>query len=445
MSKSKKITICVKGMHCSSCDLLVRSKFEEVENVKSVTADHTTQKVELEYEGELRKDRLQAQIAEYGYKIVDEETLHESQEPLQKKIFDAVLLGMIMVMLYLIAEEMNLLPSTSFTTLSVGSAFLVGVVASLSTCMATTGALYLATIGKLQAEDSTWQDKLIPALNFNAGRLLTYAVMGMLNGFVGQLITRDLRMGTYLNVVVGILMIFVGLDMLRIIPLSKIIPDSWMKNFFLSTEKRLIKNPRRTAFLLGALTYWLPCGFTQSVQLYALTVADPVQSGLIMFVFALGTVPAMLLMGFATSIMKKSIYKVFMKVVAVLIVLIGFSYILNLLTLYGWNPIDRMLNQGTGRGIMAAEEQGEQVIRMAVTYKGYTPNTFTVKKGRPVKWIIDGKEVFGCQGYLIAPKIEVETVLKAGENVISFFPEEVGSIGFSCSMGMYNGHINVIE
>ena len=61
-----------------------------------------------------------------------------------------------------------------------------------------------------------------------------------------------------------------------------------------------------------------------------------------------------------------------------------------------------------------------------------------------MKWIIEGKEVFGCQAYLVAPKIEVETVIKKGQNIISFYPKEAGKIGFSCTMGMYNGEINVI-
>ncbi len=445
MPNSKKTIVCVRGMHCPSCDILVASKFNEVENVKAVKPDHVSQKVEIEYEGELDHNKLNGKISEYGYEIVDEQELRDSQEPLSKRIIEAVVLGMIVMTAYLIAGELNLLPASMMTTLNLGSAFLVGVVASLSTCMATTGALYLATIGKLHDSTSSLKDRMIPAISFNLGRILTYAILGAINGLVGQFLIQEAQMGTIMNVLIGIFMILIGLDMLRILPLERIIPGKGYKKFFLKVEKRLLKHPKQTSFLLGVLTYWLPCGFTQSVQLYALSIADPVQSALIMLCFALGTTPVLLMMGFVSSIMKTSYYHWFMKTIAVLVTLVGISYLLNFLNLYNLNPLQKLFPQDIASSIQAQQQDGEQIIRMSVTYKGYTPNTFTVQKGRPVKWIIDGKEVFGCQGYLMAPKIDVETVLKKGENVITFVPQQVGTIGFSCSMGMYNGTINVIE
>lgn len=42
---------------------------------------------------------------------------------------------------------------------------------------------------------------------------------------------------------------------------------------------------------LGVLTFVLPCGFTQSMQLYALGLGNPIKSGLTMLTFALGTLP----------------------------------------------------------------------------------------------------------------------------------------------------------
>ena len=44
----------------------------------------------------------------------------------------------------------------------------------------------------------------------------------------------------------------------------------------------------------GAATFFLPCGFTQAVQLYALSTGSPVSAGLTMAVFAVGTSPGLL-------------------------------------------------------------------------------------------------------------------------------------------------------
>lgn len=82
---------------------------------------------------------------------------------------------------------------------------------------------------------------------------------------------------------------------------------------------------------------------------------------------------------------------------------------------------------------------------MSVNSKGYSPASFTVQKGIPVKWVIDGQNVFGCQGSLVAPKIAVSRTLEKGKNVIEFTPNETGRIAFSCSMGMFQGEFNVVE
>ena len=125
MPKSKKTIICVRGMHCPSCDILVASKLNEVENVKSVKPDHVSQKVEIEYEGELDHTKLNAKISEYGYEVIDETELLKSREPLSKKIIEAVVLGMIVMTGYLIAGELNLIPESMMSTLNLGSAFII--------------------------------------------------------------------------------------------------------------------------------------------------------------------------------------------------------------------------------------------------------------------------------------------------------------------------------
>jgi plastocyanin domain-containing protein len=90
-------------------------------------------------------------------------------------------------------------------------------------------------------------------------------------------------------------------------------------------------------------------------------------------------------------------------------------------------------------------ENGKQIINMDVVARGYVPNYFTVKKGTPVKWVIDGKNVFGCQGYFIVPSLNIQKALNPGENIFEFTPKESGLINFSCGMGMYRGRIEVVN
>jgi len=80
-----------------------------------------------------------------------------------------------------------------------------------------------------------------------------------------------------------------------------------------------------------------------------------------------------------------------------------------------------------------------QEIRMDVTRYGYTPSTFTLKKGVPVKWIINGKELGGCNNAIIVPALGLEFDIKKGEQIIEFTPTQVGTIRWSCWMGMIRG------
>lgn len=42
-----------------------------------------------------------------------------------------------------------------------------------------------------------------------------------------------------------------------------------------------------------------------------------------------------------------------------------------------------------------------QIVRMDLTYSGYNPNVLSVKKGVPVRWIINAKQMSGCTNSII--------------------------------------------
>ncbi|KKQ36394.1 MAG: hypothetical protein US53_C0054G0007, partial [Candidatus Woesebacteria bacterium GW2011_GWA1_37_7] len=68
-----------------------------------------------------------------------------------------------------------------------------------------------------------------------------------------------------------------------------------------------------------------------------------------------------------------------------------------------------------------------------------------VMVGVPVKWIITSKDPNSCASSIVSSKLNVRQSLHPGENVIEFTPKEIGTIKFSCSMGMYTGSFNVVE
>jgi sulfite exporter TauE/SafE len=79
------------------------------------------------------------------------------------------------------------------------------------------------------------------------------------------------------------------------------------------------------AFLLGGLTFFLPCGFTQALQLYVLAKGDVLTGGLILLAFALGTLPALLSLSALSSFAKGVFQRRFLKIAGAAVVVLGLN------------------------------------------------------------------------------------------------------------------------
>ena len=291
MAKLKKTTLCIKGMHCPSCEILIQDKFKEMPNVAFVDPDFKKQEAAIHYTGDLDKDIINKKIQPYGYEIVDKENRNEDAEPLGKKLFETLIIGVVLFILYLIAKEINIIPSINIAgNLNLITVLILGMVASISTCMATSWALFLSTTRKNT-------NNFKQAVYFSSGRIISYAIFGFIAGLIGSIIITNFKFGSGLTLLAALFMILLGLDMLKIVSFATIIPYGATSGVFRKLENRLIKDPHKSAFFLGLITYFLPCGFTQATQVYALGLASPWQSALTMAVFAIGTAPAILFIG----------------------------------------------------------------------------------------------------------------------------------------------------
>ncbi len=424
-------------MHCPSCEVLITDKFKEMSNVSVVRSNFQKQEAEVYFTGHLDQEAVNKKIQSFGYEIGSREGDHEINESIGNKILEASLIAVGLGLIYLIAKEINIIPSINLTgNLNLLTVLFLGLVASISTCMATSGALFLSTIGKKT-------NNLKQAIYFSLGRVISYGFFGFIAGLVGGVIITNLKFGTGLTLLAAIFMILLGLDMLKILSFASIIPFGITSNIFRKLEHSLIKDPHKSAFFLGMITYFLPCGFTQATQVYALGLASPWQSALTMVIFAVGTAPAIVFIGSLKGLLKSTFYRYFMKTVAVGVLVLGVYYASNFFSIYGVDFGFNKVNKGTYSDVKILE--GKQIINMDVVSSGYIPNYFSVKKGIPVKWIVNGKNVFGCQGYFVVPSLNIQKALEPGENIFEFTPKDLGFINFSCGMGMYRGRIEIVK
>jgi hypothetical protein len=202
--------------------------------------------------------------------------------------------------------------------------------------------------------------------------------------------------------------------------------------------------------LVGAVTFFVPCGFTQSLQIFALTTGTFSAGAMTMLAFALGTAPALLFAGFLSGSMRGDAGRTFARYAGALIVVMGLWNVQNGLTMTG-NPISfptpsvRSQASSVAADPNVSLEGGMQVIRMRLANTpSYLPSdTYTVKAGTPVRMEVNGIGT-GCRGILQIPKLRISKALNQQVNIIEFIPSKPGQYVFSCSMGMFPGRLNVI-
>jgi sulfite exporter TauE/SafE/copper chaperone CopZ len=435
------LMVAVSGMSCVNCEILIERKFKNIAGVERVKVDHARGYAEVSHAGDLDIATLQRAIAEDGYAVSpwapsratarDKNSTRDYAEIIG--IF-AVLLGTLFAL-----QHFDLLPHglAVSDTMGYGLVFLIGLVASVSSCMAVTGGLLVATAAKYNqsSPDLSPAERLKPHLYFNAGRIVSYMLFGGAIGALGSALTLSAETNGLFTIAASVIMIVLGLQMLGFIPgFGRFLP-SLPKSFARRIHDLVARQTVRSAFAFGAMTFFLPCGFTQALQLYVLGKGSFITGALTMLAFALGTLPALLSLSALSSFAKGLVQKRFLRLAGAAVIILG---VLNIE--YG------LVLAGLGASAGPAEAEGptqatvingKQVVVMKVVDFDYIPNVFEVKQNTPVEWRIDASGAAGCGQYLIAPRLGIRRLLSSvSTTVIAFTPRAPGEYMFNCGMGM---------
>lgn len=449
-SNERYATVCIGGMTCASCELLLEKKLKAVPGIKHVDVDHKsgiariTANADSVPSGEL----IAAVISKAGYSIQEEgmPTLSTLSPDKRKwlEIGGALLVIFALYKLLQAFDLVSLAPSTS-GVLSLGGIFVIGLVAGTTSCLAVTGGLLIALAAKhneLHQAESPWQ-KFKPLLHFNIGRLISYFVLGGLVGVLGQSITLSTRMSGYMSIIVAFVMLYLALNILEIIPKGSF-PIRPPKKFSRWIAGLSDSDHPAAPFALGAFTFFLPCGFTQSLQIAALASGNFLTGGLMMFVFAVGTLPSLLGISAISSTASGTFSKVFLRFSGALVLLLALFNLNSGFALAGIDLSSAFAGGNRQAGSAPSIKAGVQEISMKVTRNGYEPQNLTIKAGVPVRWKVDGTGAAGCTSIMTIPSLNISQALRSGENVIEFTAPQKGQLAFMCSMGMVRGSFTVI-
>ena len=438
-----KKTIPIRGMHCASCEILVGEELKKISGLTNVYVSQKRALAIVKYPDtvQVKDEDIIKAVQAAGYEVGSKQKLPWiSRSPADYK--DLALAAGIFLVIYIFVRLFNMFDlGINAPNSGVFVALLVGLVAGVSTCMALIGGLVLSLSARHaeQHPEATAMQKFRPHIFFNIGRILGFAFFGGLIGLIGQAFKPSNNLLGLFTVLIGGVMIFFGLKLIEIFPAlrdkSITLPSGIARLFGLKKEVK--EYSHKSAIVMGALTFFLPCGFTQAMQLYAVFTGSFWQGAAIMGLFAVGTAPGLLGIGGLTSVFKGRKARIFFMTAGLAVILLGWINIANGSRLFG--------SRTDKSGSPVVVDQKAQEVRMTQGRTGYSPNIFTIKKGQPVKWVINSATSLTCAAYLVVPKYGISKSLHTGENIITFTPTEVGEIPFSCSMGMYRGKFIVVE
>lgn len=441
-----KLILPVSGLHCRACEILSEEKLSKIKNVSKVRVSQRRGEAEIFYDTIIPdKAEIRHELRALGYDLAADGQPGESEKTKVKTDTTWLSALLIIAIVYLLLKNVTLFDFSSYLNqeFSWPLALLVGLAAGVSTCLALVGGLVLGLAANYSKNhpEATKSQKFKPHLLFNLGRVGGFFILGGILGLIGSELKPSPLFNGLLTIVVAIVLLFLGAKLLNLPGLNQ---------FEVSLPKSLGQRIKtNNPWLLGALTFFLPCGFTQAMQIYSLNSGNFFSGALIMSLFALGTLPGLLSLGGLSAIFGNKKNKLFFTIAGAIVVLFAILNFNN-----GWRLIQVSSNLGASDNSALTNlknnddglnNQEVQIVKMTETKRGYSPNQLTVIKGQPVRWVIDAQAPYSCASSLIVPTLGIQRQLKPGENIIEFIPRATGEIPFSCSMGMYTGKFIVIE
>jgi len=458
-------TYSIKNMHCNSCAQLIEKELKDKVNKISVSYNKEEAIIDFD-ENKINEKEIMKTIHELGYEAKRLENIkkniNEEEPDLSNKIGQIVfwvLIGIIIIGgLYYLYNHITL-PSIQIPELGTKTSLILLFLAGILTgfhCISMCGGFVMSYTAKNAINGhKSFKQHLI----YGGSKVISYTIIGGIFGLIGGVIAFSIGLRSWVAILSGLFMIFYALSMFGLKFFRKFQFNPKFLTRAAASAGSSAKGPYNAPIITGLLNgLFIACGPLQAMYLYAVGTGSFVSGALSLMAFGLGTLPVML--GFGTlvsSISHKTTGKI-LKFSAIIVLILGLIMINRGLTLSGSNySFDNIKASIIGVGVSnnlvtsgtTADSiniiNGVQEINMNVDASGYSSNSFVLKKGVPVKWNVNVRQLTSCNSELVLNAYGIDKNLKVGINVIEFTPDKVGTITFTCGMGMLRGSFIVTE
>jgi len=429
-----------KGMHCRRCERRIEQTIRDIEGIRRIKADYTSETVLVEFDpNKTNTNEISKAVERGGYdcSLIKEKNSNYYHADVKLLGIAFGIIG-ILVVAYFISRFIKGIPIPEIGPgVGYGLLFVVGLLTGFH-CISMCGGFVVGYASK-HAQEGTKSYK--SHLMYGLGKTVSYTLVGATFGLLGAIVAFTPAMRGSAGIIAGLFLILFGLKMFNIFPVLRKLqlrtPAFISK--FVDKKQRGHSSPLFIGLLNGLM---IACGPLQAIYIMAAGTGSMLEGAKLLFVFALGTLPVMLGFGYFTSLISsKATYKI-LKASGVIVLVLGLLMINRGLALTG-TGLDAKSVFASVSAISDKEkvdvQDSYQVIKMEANRYGWNPDRFVLKKGVPVKWVINGKEINGCNSAIEVPELGLTFNIKPGEQIIEFTPEKEGTISWSCWMGMLQG------
>ena len=452
-----KKTYFIEGMHCSSCEVFIERSVRNLKGIKKVDVSLTKSRIVIEAESHRSMPslhKLNQMFNKDGYSF-SEQKQKQAQSLSLKNILTVLVVFLLIVVIFFTFNGSLLLSNFYVDSSSnLPAFFLFGIAAGLSSCAALVGGLLLSVQeGWVHVKDTENKRRFLPFLLFNGSRIITFAVLGGLLGALGGFIQLSVKVSAILTILISLLMFIIGMQMLGVKLFQKISLNFSGRMVNSVTTENQIKS-HLIPIVFGAITFFVPCGFTLIAQTQALESGSFFRGLSVLTAFALGTLPVLLLISYSSvKFYKDPKFSNSFRLLSGLLIIFFAVFTIN--SQFG---ILQLPNLGSVKAqtaeipITAPEINSQivtpasQVMQMEVKGFEYFPKTITIKSGLPTKFEITDNGSIGCARVVYARGLYPDAILlQPGLNSVEFVAPAAGTYQISCSMWMVEPITVIVE
>lgn len=200
-------------------------------------------------------------------------------------------------------------------------AFMTGVLGT-GHCLGMCGSLVSGFFMRLGAK------VVAPYLIYHVARVVVYGLIGLTAASLGAVLVQTGIIGKaqgVLQILAGIIVISLGLDMLGLSPVRNTLrfaPLALLTRLFTEATRR---GPVAGAAIGGVINGLMPCSMTMAMAVQATTAPSPAAGGLLLLAFGAGTLPSMLAASFLFGKLGAKARGWLLRGAALLVIVLGLS------------------------------------------------------------------------------------------------------------------------